>query len=340
MYTRAKWSRWGWGACEGYGLEIGETFRCSVVLKPPDGHVVAKKDGVYTFTAADVQSGLTLTSSFDNHPGHEGRHDEHDEHRGAAEQSKLTVTAFNTTAGEHAATKPQTITVTNTPNDLSYLMQLLNELQPKSLELTTAHTRGGPTIQMETYGPQHLTAEVPPIKVTAPNDDPTAVTFSTVPYGYELINQAPPYGFPSGNIPSSELPSLTYMGLPAVDHAAQLEITKVTVTATDTVTAKSTSTSFDFIGVGQDKTLPPGSFPSVGGDTVIVPQGEVFNHYEQLSQSGNLNPGQSFQSLAALITQYAAAGFKNEHIGAGQMTSFSDKQGHQENLAFLSNPHH
>jgi hypothetical protein len=34
MRTRAKWSRWGWGACEGYGLEIGETFRCSVVLKP------------------------------------------------------------------------------------------------------------------------------------------------------------------------------------------------------------------------------------------------------------------------------------------------------------------
>jgi hypothetical protein len=37
MQTRAKWSRWGWGACEGYGLEIGETFRCSVVLKPGTG---------------------------------------------------------------------------------------------------------------------------------------------------------------------------------------------------------------------------------------------------------------------------------------------------------------
>ncbi len=95
-----------------------------------DGHVVARKGNSYTFTAADVQSGLTLTSSVDNHAGHEGRHGEHDEHRVAAEQSKLTVTAFNTTAGEHAATKPQTITVTNTPNDLSYLMRLLNELQP------------------------------------------------------------------------------------------------------------------------------------------------------------------------------------------------------------------
>jgi hypothetical protein len=37
MQTRAKWSRWGWGACEGYGLEIGETFRCTVVLKPGNG---------------------------------------------------------------------------------------------------------------------------------------------------------------------------------------------------------------------------------------------------------------------------------------------------------------
>ena len=37
VHTRAKWSRWGWGACEGYGLEIGETFRCSVVLKPGNG---------------------------------------------------------------------------------------------------------------------------------------------------------------------------------------------------------------------------------------------------------------------------------------------------------------
>ena len=37
MHTRAKWSRRGWGACEGYGLEIGATFRCSVVLKPGNG---------------------------------------------------------------------------------------------------------------------------------------------------------------------------------------------------------------------------------------------------------------------------------------------------------------
>ena len=27
----------GLGACEGYSLEIGETFRCSVVLKPGNG---------------------------------------------------------------------------------------------------------------------------------------------------------------------------------------------------------------------------------------------------------------------------------------------------------------
>jgi hypothetical protein len=136
------------------------------------------------------------------------------------------------------------------------------------------------------------------------------------------------------------LPSLTYFlaGIRA-DHAAQLEVTKVSVTATDTVTDKSTSTSFDFIGIGQDKTLPPNSFPTNPNDSVIIPQGEVFNHYGQLLQSGNLNPGQSFQSLAALITQYAA-GFHNEHEGIGQMTSFPDKQGHQENLAFLSSPHH
>ena len=44
--------------------------------------------------------------------------------------------------------------------------------------------------------------------------------------------------------------------------------------------------------------------------------------------------------LAGLFNQYAAAGFHNEHDGAGQMTSAPDKQGHQENLAFFSNPHH
>ena len=43
---------------------------------------------------------------------------------------------------------------------------------------------------------------------------------------------------------------------------------------------------------------------------------------------------------AALFDQYVAAGFHNDHDGAGQMTSFPDKQAHQENLTFLSNPHH
>ena len=42
----------------------------------------------------------------------------------------------------------------------------------------------------------------------------------------------------------------------------------------------------------------------------------------------------------ALFDQYAAAGFHNDHVGAGQMTSFTDGQGHQEHPAFLSNPHH
>ena len=114
----------------------------------------------------------------------------------------------------------------------------------------------------------------------------------------------------------------------------------MSVTAIDTVTGNSTSTSFEFIGIGQDKTLPPNSFPTNPNNSVIIAQGEVFDHYEQLSQSGNLNPGQSFQSLAALINQYAAAGFHNEHVGAGQMISSPDKQEHRENLAFLSNPHH
>ncbi|MBV8964190.1 MAG: hypothetical protein JOY67_21250 [Hyphomicrobiales bacterium] len=38
MRTRAKWSRWGWGRGEGYSLEIGGAFRCSVVLKPASGN--------------------------------------------------------------------------------------------------------------------------------------------------------------------------------------------------------------------------------------------------------------------------------------------------------------
>ena len=65
-----------------------------------DGHAVAKKGNSYTFTAADVQSGLTLHSSYDG-----DRH--HDE-------ASLTVTASNTTAGE-AATAAQTLKITTTP---------------------------------------------------------------------------------------------------------------------------------------------------------------------------------------------------------------------------------
>ena len=42
----------------------------------------------------------------------------------------------------------------------------------------------------------------------------------------------------------------------------------------------------------------------------------------------------------ALFDQYVAAGFHNDHDGAGQMTSFPDGQGHQEHPTFLSNPHH
>jgi hypothetical protein len=34
---KAKWTRWGRGSCEGYGLRIGNTFRGSV-SKGADGH--------------------------------------------------------------------------------------------------------------------------------------------------------------------------------------------------------------------------------------------------------------------------------------------------------------
>jgi hypothetical protein len=65
-----------------------------------DGHLVAKHGGSYTFTAADVSSGLTLNSSFrgKGHP-----------------VNALTVTATNSTAGESATSSPQFITVTDPP---------------------------------------------------------------------------------------------------------------------------------------------------------------------------------------------------------------------------------
>ena len=73
-----------------------------------------------TATAADVQSGLTLHSSFsgkarEDHAGQE-QHSEgdHREHCLLSDNSKLTVTAFNSTHGEFAATNPQTITILNT----------------------------------------------------------------------------------------------------------------------------------------------------------------------------------------------------------------------------------
>ena len=63
-----------------------------------DGHVVAKKGDSYTFTEADVSSGLTLHSS--SHGG--------DRHHGEA---SLTVTASNTTAGEAATSAAQTLKI-------------------------------------------------------------------------------------------------------------------------------------------------------------------------------------------------------------------------------------
>ena len=69
-------------------------------------------------------------------------------------------------------------------------MQLLNELQPEIPGVDKGPYPGLPTIEMETYGPQHVTAELPPIKVTAPNGDPTNVSFSTTApnnNSYELI---------------------------------------------------------------------------------------------------------------------------------------------------------
>ena len=112
-----------------------------------DGHAVAKKGNSYTFTAADVQSGLTLHSSFDrqDHPDHDHHeHDrdegEHSERRLAAEQSKLTVTAFNTTHGEYAAAPPQTITVTNTPP--TYTFNALNDPSGTSTTSTAINASG------------------------------------------------------------------------------------------------------------------------------------------------------------------------------------------------------
>ena len=59
-----------------------------------DGHAVAKKGNSYAFTAADVQSGLTLTSSFDNQQTTSATATRRAlRARLAAEQSKLTVTA-------------------------------------------------------------------------------------------------------------------------------------------------------------------------------------------------------------------------------------------------------
>jgi len=56
MRTRAKWSRWGWGRGEGYSLEIGGTFRCSVVLKPALGD----EPGNYSASINAVECGRYL----------------------------------------------------------------------------------------------------------------------------------------------------------------------------------------------------------------------------------------------------------------------------------------
>ncbi|MFZ3350881.1 MAG: hypothetical protein WA268_08450 [Xanthobacteraceae bacterium] len=34
---RAEWSRWGRGSCEGWSLDIGDAFRCSVVRSEKPG---------------------------------------------------------------------------------------------------------------------------------------------------------------------------------------------------------------------------------------------------------------------------------------------------------------
>ncbi len=69
-----------------------------------DGSAVAKRNGSYTFTAADVNSGLTLHSSY------QGK---------GNRVNTLTVTATNTTFGETATSPPGTITVTDPPATIS-----------------------------------------------------------------------------------------------------------------------------------------------------------------------------------------------------------------------------
>jgi len=57
--SRAQWSRWGWGSAEGYSLDIGGTFRCSVVLK----HIGPAQPPIY---AASIN-----THAYGEHPDRE-----------------------------------------------------------------------------------------------------------------------------------------------------------------------------------------------------------------------------------------------------------------------------
>ena len=115
--------------------------------------------------------------------------------------------------------------------------------------------------------------------------------------------------------------------------AFQLAITPISVTATDTVTGISSGpVTFNFLGYGIDPTLHNTSLISP------TPAQAVEENLFTAAIDTNPGPGMSYQSLAALINQYAAAGFNNEHDSAGQMTSSPDKQGHPENSGILIQP--
>ena len=79
-----------------------------------DGDVVAKNNRSYTFTAAEVESGLTLHSSYT------GKKNPVD---------TLTVDAHNTTAGERGDSASQTITVTDPPAGQSAIGELQSLIQ-------------------------------------------------------------------------------------------------------------------------------------------------------------------------------------------------------------------
>ena len=167
------------------------------------------------------------------------------------------------------------------------------------------------------------------------SDDTMSLTISGVPT-YETITA------PTGNTVTSSLQPNGTNTWTITEGASVLgkPLTGLTLTsqytgtdhpvATFTVTASNTTTGETATAAAQTITVtdPPAAMSAAAPS--VLPRGGAVASTPNRDQIGH---------LAALMEQFTAAGFHEDHAGAGAITSTFGSIGGHESLAFLATPH-